>query len=138
MNPDQAREFIKSHHRGVLATFRKDGRPQLSPIIVGIDDEGMAVISSRENGAYKVRNLRRDPRASVVFSWMVFLANGFKLTVRAEILSLPEAIEPLVIYYRTNSGEHPDWDEYREAMVREKRLLIRILIEQASGPRRSG
>ncbi|MCL4267620.1 MAG: PPOX class F420-dependent oxidoreductase [Anaerolineae bacterium] len=136
MDIEQAREFIRKNHRGVLTTYRQDGRLQMSPILMGIDEEGLAVISSRET-AYKVKNLRRDPRASVCIFGDRFFGQWLQIDGTAEILSLPEAMEPLVTYYRTNFGEHPDWEEYRQAMVQEQRLLIRIHIEHA-GPDKSG
>jgi len=136
MEIEKARDFIRENHHGVLTTYRQDGSLQMSPILVGIDEEGLAVISSRET-AYKVKNLRRDPRASVCVFVDDFFGEWLQIDGTADILSLPEAMEPLVTYYRTNFGEHPDWDEYREAMVNEQRLLIRIHIERA-GPDKSG
>ncbi|MCA9875393.1 MAG: PPOX class F420-dependent oxidoreductase [Anaerolineales bacterium] len=136
MDIEKAREFIRENHRGVLTTFRQDGRVQMSPVLVGIDEAGLAVISSRET-AYKVKNLRRDPRASVCVFVDRFFGRWLQIDGTAEILSLPEAMEPLVAYYRTNIGEHPDWTDYRQAMVREQRLLIRIRIDHA-GPDKSG
>ncbi|MCL4266687.1 MAG: PPOX class F420-dependent oxidoreductase [Anaerolineae bacterium] len=136
MDIEKARAFIRENHRGVLTTFRQDGRLQMSPIIMGIDADGLAIISSRET-AYKVKNLRRDPRASVCVFADGFFGKWLQIDGTAEILSLPEAMEPLVSYYKTVVGEHPDWADYRQAMVREQRLLIRIRIEQA-GPDKSG
>ena len=136
MEIEKARDFIRKNHRGVLTTYRQDDSLQMSPILVGIDEKGLAVISSRET-AYKVKNLRRDPRASVCVFVDDFFGEWIQIDGTADILLLPEAMEPLVTYYRTNFGEHPDWDEYREAMVEEKRLLIRINIERA-GPDKSG
>lgn len=135
MDIDVAREFMREHHRGVLTTFRRDGRPQLSPVSVSVDSDGLVALSSRET-AYKVRNLLRDPRAS-----LLVLSDDFWKWVQvdgaAEILTLPKAMEPLVEQYRSIAGEHPDWDDYRAAMERERRVLIRIEIERA-GPDRSG
>jgi PPOX class probable F420-dependent enzyme len=135
MDLDKARDFIRSNHTAVLATFRSDGRPQMSPVAAAVDGEGRVIISSRET-AYKVKNLRRDPRVSVLVtkagSWDWVQVDG-----TASVLSLPEAMEPLVEYYRLSAGEHPDWDDYRAAMERERRLLVRVDIERA-GPDRSG
>lgn len=136
MDTDKAKAFIGEHHRAVLATFRQDGRLQLSPVLVGLDAEGFAIISSRET-AYKVRNLRRDPRATLCVFEDRFFGQWWQLEGTAEILSLPEAMEPLVAYYRTVVGEHPDWADYRQAMVRERRVLIRLRLERA-GPDKSG
>ncbi len=135
MDIDEAREFIRRNHSAVLATYRADGRPQMSPVGAAIDDDGRVAISSRET-AYKVKNLRRDPRVSVLVtkanSWDWVQVDG-----TATVLSLPEAMEPLVDHYRSVAGEHPDWDDYRAAMERERRLLILVDIERA-GPDRSG
>ncbi len=133
---DEARAFIQAHHRGVLATVRKDGEPQLSPVTVGVDDDGSLIISTRET-AMKTLNVRRNGRASVC----VFLDSFFGAWVQAEgmasIESLPEAMEGLVRYYRLVAGEHSDWEDYRGAMVRDKRVLLRIRIERV-GPQQSG
>jgi len=133
MDIDKARDFIRSNHRAVLATRRRDGRPQMSPIAVTLDGEGRVVISSRER-AYKVRNIRRHPQVSVCV-----LTDGYEwiqIDGTADVQSLPDALEPLVDYYRSVSGEHPDWDEYRQAMRDQQRVLVRITIERA-GPDRS-
>ncbi len=131
-----ALDFVRRNHRGVLATIRKNGRPQMSPVVGYVDAEGLIAISSRET-AVKVKNLRRDPRASWCGLGDGFYGDWVQLDGTAEILSLPDALEPLVDYYRALSGEHPDWDEYREAMVADQRLLIRIRVERA-GPNVSG
>jgi PPOX class probable F420-dependent enzyme len=120
----------------VLVTRKSDGSPQTSPITLGIDEEDKLVISSRET-AYKVRNLRRDPRATLCALNDQFFGKWLQIDGTAEIVPLPEAMEPLVEYYRRISGEHPDWDEYRQAMIDQKRVLIRIAIERI-GPTRSG
>jgi len=136
MDLDAAREFVRGHSNAVMATTRMDGTPQLSPLNVAVDDEGRFVISSRET-AYKVKNLRRTPKA-----WLCVLPDGFYgqwiyIEGDVDIQSLPDAMEPLVDYYRRLSGEHPDWDDYRAAMVRDQRCLIRIAATRA-GPDREG
>jgi PPOX class probable F420-dependent enzyme len=136
MDLDKARTFLETHHHAVMATYRQSGRPQMSPILIGVDDAGRAIVSTRET-AYKVRNLRRDPRVSVCVFTDEFFGEWIQIDGRAHILSLPEALEPLVDYYRTVVGEHEDWDDYRAAMHREKRVLLRIDIEHA-GPDRRG
>lgn len=136
MGPDGARDFLRANHQAVLATRRADGRPQLSPVAVAVDDAGRAVISTRET-AVKVHNLRRDPRASLCGFSDGFYGPWVQIDGTAEIIALPDALELLVDYYRRVAGEHPDWDEYRQAMVREGRVLVRITIERA-GPNRSG
>jgi PPOX class probable F420-dependent enzyme len=133
---DEAREFIRSNSHAVLATFRRDGGVQMSPVDAAVDAEGRVVISSRET-AMKVRNLRRDPRATLCVLTERFYGDWHYVEGPAELVSLPEAMEGLVDYYRRAAGEHPDWDDYRAAMVRDRRLLIRIEI-QRSGPTVAG
>ena len=134
MELDEARAFVREHHRGVLATQRSDGRPQLSLVLVAVDDQGRLAVSSREP-AFKVRNLRREPRASICVMSDEFFGRWVQVDGTASIVSLPEAMEPLVDHYRSLAGEHPDWDDYRRAMERERRVVICIEIERA-GPDR--
>ena len=136
MTPDEARAFLRQNHQAVLATFRRDGRPQLSPVAAGLDDEGRVEISSRET-AMKVKNLRRDPRISLCLLGPTWYGQWGQVEGTAEIVDQPEALDLLVGYYRRISGEHPDWDEYRRVMVEDQRLLIRIPITTA-GPTVSG
>jgi PPOX class probable F420-dependent enzyme len=132
VTPDEARAFLRDNHQAVLATFRRDGRPQLSPVGAGIDDEGRVEISSRET-AMKVKNLRRDPRISLCLLGPHWYAQWGQVEGIAEIVAQPEALDLLVGYYRRIAGEHPDWDEYRQAMIDEKRVLVRFVIDRA-GP----
>lgn len=136
MDIDKARTFLKTHHRAVMATNRRDGRPQMSPVMVGIDEAGRGIISSREP-TYKVRNLRRDPRVSVCVFNDGFYGEWLQIEGQAEIISMPDALEDLVDFYKRVVGEHPDWDEYRAAMATEQRVLVRITIERA-GPDKKG
>jgi PPOX class probable F420-dependent enzyme len=131
-----ARRFLADHHRGVLATRRTDGGIQQSPVLVNVDGEGRAIISSRET-AYKVRNLRRDPWAQVCVFTDRFFGSWIFAEGRAEVVSLPEAMEPLIDYYKRFPDENPDWDDYRARMQRERRVLIRIAVERV-GPDRQG
>ena len=131
MDDEQARRFVRENPRGVLATHRKDGRPQLTPVLAGVDGQGRLQISSTEATA-KVRNLRRDPRASLCMFTERFFGPSVQIHGTAEVVSLPQAMDLLVEYYRQVAGEHPNWDEYREAMRREQRCLIHITIEQAT------
>jgi PPOX class probable F420-dependent enzyme len=122
-------EFIRPRHRVILLTTRRDGSPQASPVAAGVDDEGRVVVSTYPDRA-KTSNARRNPAASAVVlsdDW-----NGSWVQVRGslEVLDLPEALEPLVDYYRSIAGEHPDWDEYRQAMVTQGKSLLRLTIEQ--------
>lgn len=136
MTPDDAREFVTSNHRAVLVTRRAGGGVQTSPVTVGADDDGKVVISSRET-AYKTRNLRRDPRVALCAFSDNFFGAWIQIDGTAEIVSLPEAMEGLVDYYRRISGEHPDWADYRRAMETQRRVLIRVSIDKV-GPTRSG
>lgn len=136
MDVEAAREFISRQHHAVLATLRSDGAPQLSPVDAVVDADGRVVISSRET-AMKVRNLRRDPRA-----WLCVLSDAFygdwvQVEGPVEVVALPEAMELLVDYYRRAAGEHPDWADYRAAMERDQRVVIRLEISRA-GPTVSG
>ena len=115
MSPDDAREFVASNHRAVLITRRSSGGLRTSPVLAGVDGEGKVVISTRE-GAYKARNLRRDRTAVLCVFSDRFFDSWMQIEGSAQIVSLPEAMEGLVDYYRRISGEHPDWDEYRRAM----------------------
>ncbi len=135
MEVSEALGFLAANRRAVLATRRRDGRPQMSPIVVGVD-AGDVVISSRET-AMKVHNLRRDPRASVCVFTDGFFGPFVQVDGTATVVSLPGAMDGLIAYYRSVAGEHPDWDDYRAAMVRERRVLIRVAVEHA-GPDRSG
>ena len=114
----------------MLGTVRADGRPQLSPVTCGLDDAGRVIISTRET-AVKARNLRRNPLASLCVFTEAFFGPWVQVDGQAEIISLPEAMEFLVGYYRQVSGEHPDWDDYRAAMVRDRRCLVRIEITRS-------
>lgn len=132
----QARQFLTENHRAVLATRRRDGGVQLSPVTVGVDGAGRAIVSSRET-AYKTRNLRRQPHASLCVFADSFFGPWVQVDGTAEIVSLPDAMDLLVDYYRRVAGDHPNWDEYRSAMQRERRVLIRLAIDRA-GPDRQG
>jgi PPOX class probable F420-dependent enzyme len=131
-----AQQFLRENENAVLATWRQDGRLQMSPVTVGLDAAGRAIISSRET-AYKVRNLRRDPRAALCVFVEAFTGPWVQIEGTAEVVTLPEAMEPLVDYYRRLAGEHPDWEDYRRAMTADQRVLIRMTIERA-GPDRQG
>jgi PPOX class probable F420-dependent enzyme len=130
MGIDDAHEFLRTNHRAVLATTRRDGRAQLSPITVALDAEGRVIISSTEATA-KVRNLRRDPHAALVVMNDRFYGEWVQIEGTAEIIDQPEALDLLEDYYRRAAGEHPDWADYRAAMIRDRRVLVRVRIEQA-------
>ena len=136
MDVEEARQFVREQHNAILATRRADGSPQLSPVTCSVDGEGYVVISTRET-AIKTKNVRRDPRVSLCVIADGFYGKWIQIDGRAEIVSLPGAMERLVDYYRSLRGEHPDWDDYRAAMERDQRLVLRIAIERA-GPDVSG
>ena len=133
---EQLLEFLRSRHHAILMTIRKDGRPQSSPNTCGVDTEGRIVISTYPERA-KAYNVRRDPRVSVCVLSDEFGGAWVQVDGVAEVLDLHEALEPLVEYFRVISGEHPDWDDYRAAMERDRRVLLRITVERA-GPNQSG
>ena len=135
MDLDQARDFVRSNHRAVLAT-RTPGGLQQSPVLVGVDEEGRLTVSSREP-AFKTRNLRRDPWAQLCVLNDGFFGDWIYVEGEAEVVSLPEAMEPLVEYFRGVTGEHDDWDEYRRDMEQQRRVIIRITPTRA-GPDRQG
>jgi PPOX class probable F420-dependent enzyme len=135
MDPAAALAFIARHHRAVLATSRADGNPQLSLVAAGVGGDTV-VVSTRET-AMKTKNLRRRPRASLIVFTDNFYGDSVQVEGPVEVVSLPEAMDGLVAYYRQINGEHPDWDEYRSAMEREQRVLLRISVERA-GPDHAG
>jgi PPOX class probable F420-dependent enzyme len=120
-------EFLRPRHHAVLVTTRSDGSPQLSPVTCGLDTAGRVVISTYPSRA-KVRNARRDPHVSVMVLSDDWNDAWVQVDGTAEVLDLPDALEPLVEYFRAISGEHPDWDDYREAMRRQGKCLIRVTI----------
>ena len=136
MDVEAALRFVAENHRAILATRRKDGAPQLSPIAAAVDEQGNVVVSSRET-AVKTKNLRRDPQASLCVVSDSWYGSWVQIDGTAEVVSLPDAMDGLVAYYRQVAGEHPDWDDYRAAMEREHRVVLRIAIERA-GPNVSG
>jgi PPOX class probable F420-dependent enzyme len=136
MDFDEARAVIAEQHHAVLATLRNDGTPHMSPVVATVDDQGRVLVSSRET-AFKVRNLRRDPRVWLCVLPDEFYGRWIQVGGSVRIVELPEAMDGLVDYYRSISGEHPDWDDYRAAMQRERRVLLQIELASA-GPDRQG
>ena len=136
MDIDAARSYLSTHHHSVLIARKPDGSPQPSPVVHGVGDDGRVIVSSREP-AYKVRNLRRDPLVTLCAFPDGFFGEWVVVEGRAGIVPLPDCLETLVELYRQVAGEHPDWGEFREAMVRERRVAIRIEIETA-GPNVAG
>lgn len=121
--------FLRDRHHGLLMTRRADGGPQLSPVTCGVDTAGRIVVSTYPERA-KARNARRDPQVSICVLSDDFNGPYVQVDGRAEVLELPAALDPLVEYFREISGEHPNWDEYREAMLRQGKCLIRLDIER--------
>ena len=136
MDVASALDFIRRNHRAVLATTRADGTTQMSPVTPGVDDEGRVEISTRET-AYKVRHLRALPYAALCAFTEEFFGDWVQVEGPVEIVSLPDAMEPLVEYYRRISGEHPDWADYRAAMERDRRVILRMTVQRA-GPTAHG
>ena len=136
MELERALDFVREHHHAVMQTYRRDGAPQMSPVACNVDADGLIVVSTRET-AMKTSHLRRDPRVALCVLSDGFFGDWIQIDGTAEVVSLPDAMERLVDYYRTTSGEHPDWDDYRAAMVRDQRVIVRITPERA-GPDRSG
>ncbi len=136
MDLDEARAFISENQRAVMVTRHPSGELQQTPVNIGLDGEGRGIVSSRET-AFKTRNIRADPRVSLCVMNDGFFGKWIQIDGSAEVLSLPEALEPLVDYYKRTYGEHPDWEEYRVAMGREQRVLLRVTIARA-GPDKRG
>lgn len=128
--PDRAAlvEFLRARHRAVLITHRSSGGLQSSPVSCGLDSEGRLVVATYPQRA-KVNNIRRDPAVSVCVISDDWNGPYVHLDGTAEVVDLPESVEPLVEYFRSVAGEHSDWDEYREAMVRQGKSLIRVSID---------
>ena len=126
---EQLLEFIRPRHHAILMTTRKDGRPQSSPNTCGVDSAGRIVISTYPDRV-KATNIRRNPQVSALILSDDFGGAWVQIDGTAEVLDLPEALEPLVDYFRCISGEHPDWDEYRQAMRDQGKSLIRITIDR--------
>jgi PPOX class probable F420-dependent enzyme len=118
-------DFVRPRHRMLLTTFRADGSLQSSPVTGGVDSQGRVVIASYPQRAKSV-NIRRNPKASVVVLSDEFNGPYVQLDGDAEVIDLPDAVEPLVDYYRAIAGEHPDWQDYRRAMVDQGKCLIRV------------
>ncbi len=136
MDLDQARDVLRSQHRAVFSAMKSDGTPSMSPVLVALDDNGDVLVSTRAT-AYKTKQVQRDPRV-----WLCVLPDSFfgrwiQVAGTAAVVPLPDAMDLLVRYYRTISGEHPDWDEYRASMEREQRVVLRIALDSA-GPDKTG
>ena len=136
MDVAQALEFVGANHHGIMATTRADGRVAMSPIACTIDGDGRVVVSTRET-AMKVKHLERDPHVAICVLNDGFFGDWVQVEGETEIIPLPDAMEILIDYYRRIAGEHSDWDDYRAAMERERRVVLRINLTRA-GPDASG
>ena len=121
--------FIRPRHKATLMTRRSDGMPQMSPVTCGVDPDGRIVVSTYPQRA-KANNARRDPRVSLVVHSDDWNGPYVQVDGTAEVIDMPDSVEPLVEYFRCISGEHPDWDEYRDAMRRQGKSLIRVTIDR--------
>lgn len=135
MDHAEALEYVRLNDRAVLATMKRDGTPQLSPVTVGVVDD--TIVMSTRQTAYKTKNLARDGRAWLCVFPPKWLGRWAQLSCTAEIVPLPDAMDTLVEYYRTLSGEHPDWDDYRRAMTEDQRCIVKFTIVEA-GPKVQG
>ncbi|OQQ25366.1 PPOX class F420-dependent enzyme [Prescottella equi] len=126
---EQLLEFVRHRHRAVLITHKRSGGLQISPVTSGVDEEGRIVISTYPQRA-KATNVRRNPSVSVCVLSDDFNGAYVQIDGTAEVLDMPDALEPLVEYFRCISGEHPDWDEYSEAMRKQNKSLIRITVDE--------
>lgn len=133
---DELLDFVRPRHRAILLTRRADGTPQASPLTCGVDDSGRIVVSTYPERA-KTRNAKRDPRVSVLVISDDWDGPWVQIDGTAEVIDSPESVEPLVEYYRNIAGEHPDWDEYRAAMVKQGKSIIRVT-PQKWGPVATG
>lgn len=126
MEISEAIGFVRANHHATLATIRKDGTPQLSPVTVGVTRDGEQLVISTMESTAKTKNLRRDPRAFLSVFTDRFYGPWVQIRGEVTLQELPDALETLVDYYRDISGEHPDWDDYRASMVRDQRLAILV------------
>ena len=126
---DELLAFLRNRSHALLMTRRADGRPQLSPVAAGVDPQGRVVVATYPQRA-KARNARTDPRVSLCFLSDDWDGPWVQVDGAAEVLDVPEALDDFVDYYRSIAGEHPDWDEYRAAMVRQGKVLLRVTVEQ--------
>lgn len=129
VNRDEMLDFVRPRHHGIVTTTKRDGRPQMSPVAMGVDEGGRIVIASYPDRA-KVHNLRRNTACSVMVLSDDFGGEWIQVDGWGEVIDLPEATEPLVDYFRSISGEHSNWDEYRQAMIDQGKVLIRIEIDR--------
>ena len=132
-----AQKFLAVNHRGCLVARKRDGWPQMTLVSPAIDAQGRVILTTRGT-TYKVKNIRRDPRVSLlVFGDQFHGSKYVQIHGTAEVIALPEAMDLLIHWHRQTKGEHPNWDDYREKMREERRVILRINIEKV-GPNRRG
>ncbi|WP_318202555.1 PPOX class F420-dependent oxidoreductase [Streptomyces sp. SCL15-4] len=129
VSPAELLDFVRPRHRALLITRRSDGSPQASPLTCGVDDSGRIVMSTYPDRA-KTRNAKRDNRVSLVVLSDDWNGPWVQIDGTAEVVDAPDSVEPLVEYYRNIAGEHPDWDEYRQAMLKQGKSIIRVTPER--------
>jgi PPOX class probable F420-dependent enzyme len=134
---DKLLAVISGNSLGVLATIKRDGRPQMSNVTYHFDARSLAIEVSITEPRAKTRNLRRDPRASVLVAsddgWSYAVAEGNAILTPPAAAPDDETVEALITLYRNVAGEHPDWDDYRAAMVTDRRVLLRLPITHVYG-----
>jgi len=133
---DQLVDFVRSRHHWVMATARADGRPQVSPVTGGVNADGRLVVATYPERD-KVHNLRRNPQVTVCVLSENFGGAWVQVDGSATVVDLPDAMEGLVDYFRSVSGEHPDWDDYRAAMERQGKCLV-VVDPERWGPIATG
>ncbi|MFD3614277.1 PPOX class F420-dependent oxidoreductase [Streptomyces sp. NPDC058676] len=126
---DELLDFVRPRHHAILLTRRSDGSPQGSPLTCGVDDSGRIVVSTYPERA-KTRNAKRDPRVSLIVLSDDWDGPWVQIDGTAEVVDTPDSVEPLVEYYKNIAGEHPDWDEYRAAMLKQGKSIIRVTPER--------
>jgi PPOX class probable F420-dependent enzyme len=134
---DELLAFIRQRHHGILVTTRRSGSPQLSPVTMGVDPQGSIVVATYPERA-KAKNAARNDQASMCVLSDEFNGEWVQVDGRIELIEQPAAIEALVEYYRAISGEHPDWAEYRQAMVKQEKVLLRLSIDRWGPVSRGG
>jgi PPOX class probable F420-dependent enzyme len=131
-----AQKFLQENHRACIAVRQRDGWPQMTFVTPGIDPQGRVIITSRGT-TYKVKHIRRDPRVSLLVFGEQYSGSKFvQIHGTAEIIELPEAMDTLIYWYRQVRGEHTNWDEHREQMKKEQRMIIRVTIQKV-GPQQA-
>ena len=128
---DELLNFIRPRHKGILSTQRQDKRPQMSLVTMGVNASGKILISSYPERV-KVANARRNPEASICVMGEEFNSEWVQVDGHIEVLDLPAALDGLCEYFQVISGDHPDWEEYKSAMVKQGKVLLELSVERWS------